>query len=418
MKKDKKSEKKETLRHERLKRIFAFLMHIVKPVAKRRFNLTYEEMKDIEGPYLVLSNHTTDWDCIFLGLASTRQLYFVATEKIARMGIGGKLVRWLFDPILHYKGKQGVNTIKAIYRHIQKGHNVAMFPEGNRSFGGITCPIPPATGKVARMCGGTLVTYRWNGGYFSSPRWGKGIRRGRIDGHIVGIYTHEQLAAMTDDEIKNIIERDLYVDAYADQEKNPVRYEGRNAAEGIESMLFLCPKCGRIGTLRGNESRVSCTNDRCDFEAEYTPYGYLECDCDSLDGSASESGHVLLKLTDMDLKQREVIENMYAAACNENGNGTEPLFFDDVVCETIDSNHNLTDRKRLRLAAYPDRFEIGDALAVFDTIAGMAINQRNLLLIHMSDCDYHYEISDNISFSALKYLYLFRAAKGSVNGIL
>lgn len=421
-----KSGRKAERGHARLKRIFAVLMRIVRPVAKRKFNLSYETLDNVEGPYLVLSNHTTDWDCIFVGLASTRQLYFVATEKLARMGFGGRLVRWLFDPILHYKGRQGTNTIKAVYRHIQQGHNVAMFPEGNRSFNGETCPIPPATGKMARMCGGTLVTYRWTGGYFSSPRWGEGIRKGRIEGHIAGVYTHEQLQAMSDDEIRETIERDLYVNAYEEQERERVAFKGRHTAEGLESMLFMCPLCRKIGTLHSISSYVMCDNPKCSMNAEYDRYGYLRQDMGPGDETQKNAG-VSWKLSELDRAQRQQVESIYGqtecardkSAGAENADSEEMIFSDDDISrETIDSSHRLVERVKTRIAAYRDRLEIGDVVVPFEKIDGLAINQRNLLIIHLRDSDVHYECDGPKQFSALKYLYLCRAAKSSVNGIL
>lgn len=412
---------KEERLHARRVRLFNFLMRVVRPVAKRKFNLSYETLDKVEGPYLVLSNHNTDWDCIFVGLASSRQLYFVATEKLMRMGFAGRLVISIFNPILHYKGKQGMNTIKSIYKHMKAGHNVAMFPEGNRSFNGETCPIPPATGKMARACGGTLVTYRWTGGYFSSPRWGESSRRGRIEGHIAGIYTHEQLATMSDDEIREAVERDLYVNAYEDQEKEQVAFTGKNRALGLESMLFVCPRCGRIGSLKSAGNRLFCTGlknriaEKCGFDAEFDEYGYLDYDDAGKDIRAGR-GRIRARLSDLDRVQKERIAGLLEQL--KDGGDTEPLFTDTVTRETIDSGHRLVERIETRLAAFKDRLEIGDAVVPFDKIEGLAINQRNLLIVHPAGSDVHYECDGPRSFSALKYLYLCRAAKGSVNGIL
>lgn len=420
MNKNEKESARAVRRHERLKRIFGVLMRIVRPVAKRKFNLSYETLENIEGPYLVLSNHTTDWDCIFVGLASTRQLYFVATEKLARMGIGGRLVRNLFDPILHYKGKQGVNTIKAVYRHIRQGHNVAMFPEGNRSFNGETCPIPPATGKMARMCGGTLVTYRWTGGYFSSPRWASTTRKGKIEGHIAGVYTHEQLMAMTDEQLRETIERDLYVNAYDEQEREEIAYIGKNMTDGIESMLFMCPNCGRIGTLSSSGDNVRCSEETCRMTGWINWTGYFHyCVYPKSEKERTGDGHYVEKLTELDKRQRERIEEIYGKlSAGGDFENEEPVFSDMITRQTIDSSHKLREKANVRLAAFHDRLEIGDATVRFSDIEGLAINQRNLLLIHPDDCDYHYECDGPKSFSALKYLYICRAAKGSINGIL
>lgn len=387
--------------------VFKFIMWLIRPIAKRRFNYEYDELNNVQEPILVLANHNTDWDCIFVGLAAGRQLYFVATEKLMRMGIFGKLVVRLFEPILHYKGKRGVNTIKAIYGHIRKGHNVAMFPEGNRSFNGETCPIPPATAKLARTCGATLVTYRLSGGYFSSPRWGKGIRKGRVIGSIAGIYSPEQLKNLSDDEIREHIERDLYVNAYEEQQVNAVQYRGKNRAEGLESMLFMCPSCFRIGTLTGRHNSLTCP---CGYAAEYDEYGYLS----GADGNKNT-------ILELDKKQRAYVEKIYRESgekAEDKEEQRKAVFTDWAVCEVIDSAHHISDKKQIRLEAFHDRIKIGEEVIFYRDIEGLAINERNLLIVHFRDSDSHFEISGPPSFSALKYLYFIRAGYPSVNGIL
>ena len=177
-------------------RAFKFLPPLLRPVMRLLLRYRGEPIPDPGGPVFVLSNHNTDLDCILLGLSARRLMYFVATETVVRMGFLGKLVKRYFDPILHRKGVQGAATVRAILSRIRDGFSVVLFPEGNRSFNGQTCPIPPATGKLARMCGATLVTYRLTGGYFSSPRWGRGLRRGRLEGRVAGVYSPEALKAM------------------------------------------------------------------------------------------------------------------------------------------------------------------------------------------------------------------------------
>lgn len=44
---------------------------------------------------------------------------------------------------------------------------VCIFPEGNRSFNGLTGDILPTIGRVAGRCGMKLVTYRIEGGYLN-----------------------------------------------------------------------------------------------------------------------------------------------------------------------------------------------------------------------------------------------------------
>ena len=388
---------KEEKRH---KRAFRLLTPVAKLIIKSKFNYEYESFADIEGPCLVLANHNTDFDPILLGLAAKNQTYFVATENITRMGILGWIVRRFFDPILHYKGMQGTNTIRAIVERIHAGHNVAMFPEGNRSFNGLTCPIPPATGKMARLTGATLITYRFTGAYFASPRWGKGTRKGKITGKIAGVYTHEQLMAMKKDELQAIVERDLYADAYEDQKNSPEKYAKKDRAEGLPSALFMCPCCKKIGTLHTKGNRIFC--DSCDFGAEYDAYGYLQTD----DGKKRT-------ITELDKAQHEALIKLAEGAGTDDA-----LFSDRITFSEISENHEVIRREASAFTAFRDRFVLDTIGISFEDVEGIAIQQRNLLLVHVKGNPNHYEMAGDIDFSALKYLYLFRAVMGGGNGTL
>ena len=63
--------------------------------------------------------------------------------------------------------------------------NVCVFPEGNRTWDGVTAKFLPSIGKLARSSGASLVTYKLTGGYFASPLGGQlhppreDARRGR-----------------------------------------------------------------------------------------------------------------------------------------------------------------------------------------------------------------------------------------------
>ena len=152
--------------------------------------------------------------------------------------------------------------------------NVCVFPEGNRTWDGVTAEFLPSIGKLARSSGASLVTYKLTGGYFASPRWaGNSIRRGKMHGAAVRVYSPEELRAMSPQEINEHIVSDLHEDAYERQRKNPVRFEGKALAEHLERLLFLCPKCGRMHTLQSRDDTVRCW--KCGFSFRYLPTGFL-----------------------------------------------------------------------------------------------------------------------------------------------
>ena len=228
-----------------------------------------EPAPSLEGPYLVLPNHANAFDQFFVALSfRKRHMYFVASEHAFRQKLVGFLMRSLVAPISRVKGSADASAVRSILRTLRRGVPVCLFPEGNRSWDGRSQHLHPATGKLLKMARVPVVTYRITGGYLTDPRWAHSIRRGPIRGRTVRVYQPEELAGLSPEEITERVERDLWVDSG----ENTLPYPGRRLAEGLEEALFLCPKCGGIGSLRGRDRFFSCT---CGLRAEYAEDGHL-----------------------------------------------------------------------------------------------------------------------------------------------
>lgn len=252
--------------------IYKILKTIITPFLKRKFNYSYEKIKPTNHPYIVLANHNTDYDPLLVTLAFSDQMYYVASEHIFRWGFISKLINFIVAPIPRVKGTTEIQTVMSILKRLKLGANVCMFAEGNRSFSSETGEIHPATGKLIKKSGVSLITFRLDGGYFTSPRWSKTLRKGGMKGRIVKEYSPEELKSMTSDEIYSAIKNDLYVNAYEEQEKNPIEYKGKNLAENLETALYLCPECKKTETLKSEGDRLVCD---CGLDLNYDSYGYL-----------------------------------------------------------------------------------------------------------------------------------------------
>lgn len=240
-----------------------------------KFGYKFKVAKDLPENYIVLSNHTTDFDPLLVGASFPRQMYFIASEHISRWKNAYRFLHFGFAPIIRRKGTVAVSTVMEALRKVRKGDSVCIFAEGYRSWDGVTGAILPSTGKMIKSAKCALVTYRIQGGYFVSPNWSEGsARRGRIYGAPVNIYTAEQLEQMSVAEINEIINRDLYEDAYERQRLSPKKYKGKDLALGMENLLYLCPKCKKLDTLYSKDDRVYCK--QCDFSFRYNEYGWLE----------------------------------------------------------------------------------------------------------------------------------------------
>lgn len=311
---------------------------LLAPWIRRKFNYT-PELCTVEGPCLVLANHNLDWDPLILACGFPEYMSFVSSEHIFRWGLVAKLLIFFLNPIARQKGTTAADTAMTMLRRLRKGVSVAMFAEGNRSFNGLTGEILPSTGKLARSSGATLITYRIDGGYFTAPRWcGNNLRRGRMTGKIANIYTPAQLKAMSADEVNAAIVRDLFVDAYAVQRSEMTLFRGKRLAEGLETVLCLCPKCGRLDTLHSENDTLRCD---CGFSVRYNPYGFIEGDDAPFDS-----------ITDWDSAQTQQL----CALADTAGDGI--IFSDDgMLLKEIFPDHSEAVLGSGSMALYADRLE-------------------------------------------------------------
>ena len=246
------------------------LAAVAAPILRGIFRFSYEKHK-LDGPTLVISNHVTNYDPLLVSICFPRDhMHFVSSEHLFRLGWISKFLRYVFDPIPRRKGTSGADTAMACTRKLRDGRSVCLFAEGECSWDGVTQEIFPATGRLARMGNATLITFRLEGGYLTAPRWGKGIRKGRMHGRIVGIYSPEELKAMDKNAITALIQRDVFEDTWQQQKTAPVSYRSRRRAENLHVVLWACPHCHGVGTLRGKGNFLSCT---CGKQWEFTEFG-------------------------------------------------------------------------------------------------------------------------------------------------
>ena len=363
---------------------------LVSRFVRGKFNLDAAPV-EADGPFLLVSNHVSAWDPLLVAASLGRaQAYFVASEHLFRLGLVSRLIEWVVAPIARRKASRGADTVKAVLRHLRAGHSVCLFAEGEQCWTGRNNPIFPATGKLARSSGATLVTYRIEGGYLSLPRWGKGVRRGRVRAHPVGVYPPEQLKAMRPEEINALIERDIREDAWLRQRQERVLYRGKRRAEGLERALCLCPVCGRVGGLSALGDDLTC---RCGFSVRYGEDGFFD------------PGVPFATLADWDDWQTERLRRGGFPRPED----AEGLIFSDggMRLSRVETGHRDVRLGRGALALYGDRLVCAGQSFPLAQITGMAAVLSNRLLFTCSDR--YYEIVAETGGNLRKYLLLWQS---------
>lgn len=369
---------------------------LVRPLMRRKYGFTTSQFTP-PGPYLVYSNHVTNADPFLLPLSFPRHMYFVASEHLLRWRVGGLMLK-LAAPIIRLKSRTEWGATMEILRRLRAGHNVCLFVEGERTLDGCTMPIADSAAHLAQICGVTLVTYRLEDGYFTEPRWADTVRRQQMSGRVVGVYSPQQLKAMSRAEVNDLIRNDLAVDAYAVQEREQRSYPGQRLAEHLEIALWLCPCCGQIGSLHSQEDRFYCD---CGLKLRYTPLGYLEND------GGPEPPFTTVR--DWWRWQEQQVPAL-AAAAREG----EALLSDEdqILYSGAAGQYQLAEAERGRLALYCDRLEVAGPegrtrVFPFSRMSELCCHEHTLISFSM---DGHlYELRLPKTTSALKYRSMYRA---------
>ena len=221
--------------------------------------------------------------------------------------------------------------------------------------------------------------------YFASPNWsGKNTRRGYVHGEPVHVYTKEQLAKMSVDEINAAIVRDLHEDAYARQMEAPKRYRGKGLAEQMENLLFICPQCGALDTIHSHGDTVTCS--ACGHAFRYDEYGMLQ-------------GTAFTTVRELAAWQREEVER----AADQS---TVYMLPNAVLSTVANHQESVVDSGAAQITA--EAIICGGTEIPLDKILDLQIHGRHALVFSTTDAYYELVSPD---CNVLKFMLLYSACK-------
>lgn len=382
---------KEARTQKRQDAAYRLLRCLALPYFTRKFNASFDEEPKLDGPALVICNHVTELDFFFAARVFKTPMNFVIGRGLLQNPLLGYFLVNIMGAIPKQKGTSDPSTTMAMLRRLRQGRNVCLFAEGNTTFNGRTGPFPAATGGLLRVVGASLVILRIEGAYFALPRWGRGIRRGRTAVRVAGVYTKEQLAGMSAEEVNAVLEQGLQEDAYKRQESEQVTYYGKNTAEGLEHALYLCPACHAQNSLNGYGDRLVC--GACKTEAAFTPQGYLK------------GGFRFETIADWTDWQREELKHALAQ------DRIEDLPFDERHSLYVHGNDGALEKiAEGPMAMDGQGLVVGDFEAPLLDILGFEIYRKKIIQFTLKN-GMHYQSGPKPGFNALKYRDLFELAK-------
>lgn len=382
---------------------------IFKPIFKVflffKYGYTFAKFKcDIKKPYFILSNHITTTDMFMVPQSFNTPLYFIASDDLFSMKFFSPIIKYLVAPIPKTKSSSDLKTIKDCYKIASEGGSICVFPEGNRTYNGVTSHIPFSIVKLVKLLKLPLIIYRLSGGYGIQPRWSDNIRRGKMHGQVYRVLHYDNYKNMKNEDLYKYICDSLYVNAFIEAEESGNKFKSAKKAEYIERFLYTCPDCKSFSTLYSDKNYIICKN--CGLKIEYRQDLKLK----TLKGKCNFEN-----VKQWDDFQKDCIRNYNL----DNINNKEIIFYDENVC----FKENIRCKRKVELGIgkitlFKDRFEISadnkHILNIKD-INSIAIFGKNKMQIYYKNNIFQIIASKN--FNALKYQNMFYNIKNKINGV-
>lgn len=258
------------------RKIFYWLLRCtVGPMMRMYYRSHYDKkaIQHLAPPYLVLPNHTTLWDALFVAYMIPHPIFYIASDQNFRF----PLLRMLLNVLGVTPKKKAISDMSAVKQIIrikrEKGV-IGIFPEGKRTWDGRSVDMLYATSKLIKNLHIPVVTIHVAGGYLSRPRWSSNSRRGRMEITAKILYTPDQLEGLSAQQVHEGLTKALAHDESAWQAKKRIPFKGKRLAEKLELTLFTCPVCHRIGTMHSSGDIFAC--NACGYHVRYGELGFFE----------------------------------------------------------------------------------------------------------------------------------------------
>lgn len=238
-------------------------------------------------PCLVLMNHSSFIDLkIAARLMCTRPFHIICTAD----GFVGK--RWLMRQIGCIPTRKFMTDVTLvrdmIYATKELKSSILMFPEASYSFDGTQTPLPDSIGKCLKLLKVPVVMIRTHGAFARDPLYNNlQLRKVRVSADVEYLLSVEDIAEKSPQELNDILQEKFTFDYFRWQQENKIRIKEPFRADGLNRMLYKCPRCKAEGQMLGQGTKILCK--LCGKAYELTEYGYLKkVDTESVESQSKE----------------------------------------------------------------------------------------------------------------------------------
>ena len=238
------------------------------------YRLIQMERLKKDEPCLVLMNHSSFIDLkIASRILCGRPFHIVCTLD----GFVGK--RWLMRLIGCIPAKKFMTDVSLVrdmmYAVRELKSSVLMYPEASYSFDGTQTPLPESLGKCLKLLKVPVVMIRTHGAFARDPLYNNlQLRKVRVSADVEYLLSPEEIAEKSVQELNDLLQEKFTFDYFKWQQENHIRIKEPFRADGLNRMLYKCPRCKTEGQMSGQGTTILCK--QCGKEYELTEYGYLQ----------------------------------------------------------------------------------------------------------------------------------------------
>ncbi len=201
-----------------------------------------------EGPCFFYGNHSNLLDPFILNRFTRwgRCTAGVMTYERFR----GGLATWAFRSIGLRPTRKRIpepHLIREVYRFLDEGRQIVIYPEGGRRWDGRPMPWIEATAKLFVRCGVPVYPVLTHGSYVGWPRWAKHPRPARIRVEVLPPLTFDRRTPLEAALARLRAPIATHEDAVFPEAVRPRR--ARRPADGIHRLLYRDPDTGENGGL-------------------------------------------------------------------------------------------------------------------------------------------------------------------------
>lgn len=143
------------------------------------FRFTSEGVGNIPsvGPIILASNHASNLDPLFIGVAAPRFIHYLAKKELFSNPLFGFVLRRICGALPVDRDQMDRSILREVFALLERREMLLVFPEGTRTHDGALGEAKLGVGMIAHHARAMVIPVYIKGTYEILPRHAKRLRR-------------------------------------------------------------------------------------------------------------------------------------------------------------------------------------------------------------------------------------------------